>query len=331
MKKKAVIVTGVTGQDGSYLSELLLHRGYDVFGIIRRSSVDNLSRIAHIADQMNLLEGDITDAGFINQAVDKIRPIFIFNLAAQSHVKTSFSCPEYTFNVNTVGVLNILEAVRNIWPTTKVYQASTSEMFGNSPAPQSMESRFDPRSPYGVAKLAAHELVKVYRDSYGIYASSGILFNHESPRRGEKFVTRKITKAFAEIIRGERDGFALGNIKAKRDWGFAPEYVGFMVQHMENKAPSDFILGTGETHSVEDFLDEISKYSGIDWRKRVTFSHDLERPSEVHELRAVPTYQVKTKFADLVKVMLDFDTNAGKSSFGYSYFMDNYGKIFSWV
>ena len=322
------LITGINGQDGSYLAEWLLHKGYEVHGIVRRASTNNLERIRHILDKITLHEGDITDSLFVNNVMDEVSPSDIYNLAAQSHVHTSFYNPDYTFRVNTLGLLNILESVRQVdyLSNARIYQASTSEMFGNSPAPQGIDTPFDPQSPYAISKLSAHELIKHYREAYGIYAVSGILFNHESPRRGENFVTRKITKYFS----GDKSRkLQLGNINAIRDWGFSPDYVLCMWMSLQQKEPEDFVLGTGVTISVSDFLDVVGNYIDIKWTDYVIYDQDdYVRISDVNELCAISSYKVQTDVFDLVKIMLDYDAN--KNGQGYEYYMENYGDIFAW-
>lgn len=330
--KKIALITGITGQDGSYLAEWLLYNDYDVHGIVRRTSTDNLSRIKHLLNKITLHEGDITDYGFINHLLNKVQPEEIYNLAAQSHVQTSFEIPSYTFQVNLLGLSNILETVRNssIIQNTGIYQASTSEMFGNARHPQDLNTTFDPRSPYAVSKLAAHEMIKLYRESYGIHAVSGILFNHESPRRGEKFVTRKITKYFANI-KSQRIKLQLGNIQALRDWGFAPDYVQIMHEALNYFEPRDFVLGTGQVLSVRDFGSIAANYVGVEFEDFVEYDNpDYLRPSEVHCLRANSDYKVKTQVKDLIHIMVDYDRGIYGRGDGYEYYMDNYGKVYSW-
>ena len=336
--KPRALITGINGQDGSYLAEWLLHKGYEVHGIIRRASTNNLERIRHILDKITLHEGEITDSIFVSYVIYTVSPLEIYNLAAQSHVHTSFSVPDYTFRVNTLGLLNILEAVRQMdyLPNARIYQASTSEMFGNAPAPQGIETPFDVQSPYAISKLASHELIKHYRNTYDMYTVSGILFNHESPRRGENFVTRKITKYFGNVGANkyshvtEHGRLKLGNIQAKRDWGFAPDYVQVMWQSLQDNEPKDFVLGTGVSISVKDFLGEVGEYLNLDWTKYVDFDEiDYVRPSDVNELCAKSSYKVRTYVVDLVPIMLDYENNNYNGQ-GYEYYMENYGDIFAW-
>ena len=325
MKKKALI-TGATGQDGSYLIELLLDKGYEVHGVIRRSSTLNTSRIDHLyqdpeVNGVNLFfhYGDLADAGSIRKIVYKIQPDEIYNLAAQSDVEISFKIPEYTLDVTGVGTLRLLEAVREFEAQTgkksKFYQASSSEMFGNSPAPQSESTPFNPQSPYGAAKVLAHDVVKNYRKAYGIFAVSGILFNHESPRRGENFVTRKITRGVARIKAGLDKKLYLGNLDAKRDWGYAPEYMEAAWMMLQEAQPDDYVIGTGESRSVKEFLEAAFKHAGMNSQDYVEVNDPRYlRPSEVHYLQADPKkakeklgWEAKTKWDDLVKIMVEHD------------------------
>jgi len=332
--KPRALITGINGQDGSYLAEWLLHKGYEVHGIVRRASTNNLERIRHILDKITLHEGEITDSIFVSYVIYTVSPLEIYNLAAQSHVHTSFSVPDYTFRVNTLGLLNILEAVRQMdyLPNARIYQASTSEMFGNAPAPQGIETPFDVQSPYAISKLASHELIKHYRNTYDMYTVSGILFNHESPRRGENFVTRKITKYFGKSIndRLKLGRLKLGNIQSERDWGFAPDYVQIMWKSLQDNESKDFVLGTEISISVKDFLGVVGKYMWSDWTTYVDIDDgEFVRPSDVHKLQAKSSYTVKTDVYDLVKIMLDYETDTCDGD-GYDYYMENYGDIFAW-
>ncbi|MAF42785.1 MAG: GDP-mannose 4,6-dehydratase [Parcubacteria group bacterium] len=324
MTKKALI-TGITGQDGSYLAEFLLSKGYEVHGIIRRASTFNTLRIDHIIKKNHdfkgrffLHYGDMIDATSIITLVQKIQPDEIYNLAAQSHVKVSFETPEYTSNADALGTLRILEAIRLLGLTNKVkfYQASTSELFGKvQEVPQTEKTPFYPRSPYAVAKLYAFWIAKNYREAYNIFACNGILFNHESPRRGETFVTRKITRGIARIKAGLDKKLYLGNIEAKRDWGFAPQYVETMWQMLQESKPNDYVIATGEQHSVKEFLEEAFLYSGLgDWKPYVEISSRYFRPTEADSLvgdsnkaQEGLNWQPKIKFKDLVKIMIDAD------------------------
>jgi GDPmannose 4,6-dehydratase len=268
---KTALITGITGQDGSYLAELLLEKGYEVHGIIRRSSSINTRRLDHIYHQIKLHYGDLTDALSLTSIIQKIKPDEIYNLGAQSHVKVSFEIPEYTAQVDAVGTLRVLEAVRllGLEKTTRIYQASTSELFGLvQETPQKETTPFYPRSPYGVAKIYGYWATKNYREAYGIYACTGILFNHESPRRGETFVTRKITRAFRSIMHDEQDILYLGNLNAKRDWGHAKDFVEAMWLMLQQDTPDDYVIATGEQYSVRQFVEKVAEYHGINlgWR-----------------------------------------------------------------
>lgn len=322
-KKKKAFITGITGQDGSYLAELLLSKGYEVYGVVRRSSVYNRDRIEHLfkdaqhkKTKFELAHGDLTDASNISRLIGDIEPDEIYNLGAQSHVRTSFDAPEYTSNVVALGTLRILEIIRDLKFKPKFYQASSSEMFGQiKEAPQNEKTPFYPRSPYGIAKVFGYGVTVNYRESYGIHASNGILFNHESPRRGENFVTRKITTGVAEILAGKRDKIYLGNLDAKRDWGYAPEYVEAMWRIMQQDTPDDYVIATGETHSIREFLDEAFSLAGItDWKKYVGIDPIYYRPAEVDLLIGDPSkaktklgWEPKVKFKELVRIMLEAD------------------------
>ncbi len=318
---KKALITGITGQDGSYLAELLLSKGYEVHGIIRRSSTFNTNRIDHIyqdphieSAKMFLHYGDLMDSGSLNQIIREIMPDEIYNLAAQSHVKVSFNLPEYTGMVTGIGTASILEAIRTINPDMKFYQASTSEMFGSSPPPQDENTYFHPRSPYAAAKLYSHWVTINYRESYNLFTVCGILFNHESPRRGERFVTRKITRAIANILAKKQKKLYLGNLKAKRDWGFAPEYVEAMWKMLQQEKPEDFVIGTGKNHSIQEFIEQAFSYAGLNWNDYVEIDEKYFRPAEVDDLRAntekaikVLKWESKIDFESLVKIMVDYD------------------------
>ncbi len=335
--KKTALITGITGQDGSFLSEFLLSKGYDVHGTIRRSSVDFRERIAHLEGNPNfhLHYADLGDSMSIMQVVNKVRPNEIYNLAAQSHVQVSFDSPEFTADVDAVGVLRILEAVRqcNLTDTCRIYQASTSELYGKvEQVPQNELTPFHPYSPYAVAKLYAHWIVREYREAYGMFCCSGILFNHESERRGETFVTRKITLAAARIAQGKQEKLYLGNLSSLRDWGYAKDYVECMWLMLQNSKPQDFVIATGKQHSVREFCSLAFKYVGIDLRFEgegeeekgidcktgkvlVEVSPDFYRPTDVVNLWGDPTKAEKqlgwnpskTSFEQLVKIMVDSD------------------------
>ena len=326
---KKALIFGITGQDGSYLAEVLLEKGYEVHGVIRRASTFNTTRIDHLyrdphvnGVSMHLHYGDLSDANTIRKLIYKIQPDEIYNLGAQSHVRVSFDIPEYTGNITGLGTLRILEAIKDYeehsGKKVKFYQASSSEMFGSAPPPQNEKTPFEPRSPYGVAKVYSYYTTKNYRDAYGIFAANGILFNHESPRRGETFVTRKITRGIARIKAGLDKKIYLGNLDAKRDWGYAPEYVEAMWLMLQQPEADDFVIGTGESHSVRDFLDEAFKCAGIDdWKGFVEIDPRYYRPTEVEHLVADNTkakeklgWQPKVKFPELVKMMVDADLAA---------------------
>jgi GDPmannose 4,6-dehydratase len=316
---KTALITGVSGQDGSYLAELLLNKGYKVIGLVRRSAMEDkkLYNIEHLLDNPNLIleNGDLTDSASLWRLVQQYKPDEFYNLAAQSHVGVSFTSPESTFEINATGVLNCLEAIRNISPKTRFYQASTSEMFGdNMNAPQSEETILSPVSPYACGKVAAHNLVINYRKAYGLFACSGILFNHESPRRGEQFVTRKVTKAAARIKLGLQNELRLGNLDAKRDWGFAKEYVEAMWLMLQQNEPDDFVIGTGQTQTIKDLVDAVSEAAGFDVMKYVVIDDKFKRPSEVPLLLSDPKkaekklgWKAKTSFQELVKMMYEAD------------------------
>jgi len=288
---KKALITGITGQDGSYLAELLLSKGYEVHGLVRRSSSFNTSRIDHLLHDPHLIEtklflhyGDLSDSSRLITLVDSIQPDEIYNLAAQSHVRVSFDEPEHTGDTTGLGTIRLLEAVRMIGLQTRFYQASSSEMFGASPPPQNEDTPFYPRSPYGAAKVYSYWVTKNYRESYDMFATNGILFNHESPRRGETFVTRKITRAVARIAAGTQATLYLGNLDAVRDWGYAPEYVEAMWRMLQLDSPEDYVVATGTKYSVRDFLDFSFAAVGLDWEKYVKFDSGLLRPTEVDAL-----------------------------------------------
>jgi len=323
MSKRALI-TGITGQDGSYLAELLLSHGYEVHGIIRRASTFNTSRIDHMYQDPNnpeaklfLHHGDLSSTEWVLNLVYSLAPEELYHLGAQSHVRVSFDMPEYTGDVTGLGTMRILEAVRRSGCKTKFYQASSSEMFGSAAPPQSETTAFQPRSPYAAAKVYAHWMTRIYREGYGMYAANGILFNHESPRRGETFVTRKITRAVAAIRGGRQEALYLGNLEAQRDWGYAPEYVEGIWRMLQQESADDYVLGTGEAHSVREFVEEAFQYAGLDWRKHVKMSERYLRPLEVDVLIADPkkartklAWEPRVGFRDLVAIMVDADLEA---------------------
>ena len=324
---KKALVTGITGQDGSYLAELLLAKGYEVHGIIRRASTFNTERIDHLYQdphingvRLFLHYGDVSDATNLIKLLYRIQPQEIYHLAAQSHVRVSFDIPEYTGDVTGLGTIRILEAIRETGLTTKFYQASSSEMYGKvQEVPQSETTPFYPRSPYGAAKVYAYWLTVNYRESYGIFACNGILFNHESPRRGETFVTRKVTRAVARIKTGLEDKLYLGNLESKRDWGYAKEYVEAMWLMLQQEAPEDYVIATGETHSIRELLEEAFSYAGLDWRQHLEIDQRYYRPAEVDLLIGDPSkaksklgWEAKIKFKNLVRLMIDADMEAAK-------------------
>lgn len=321
---KKALITGVTGQDGSYLAELLLDKGYEVHGVIRRSSSFNTGRIQHIFEdihkpevKLHLHYGDMTDELGLERLLDRTRPDEIYNLAAQSHVRVSFDQPIYTVDVVAMGTMRLLEAIRNVEleKATRFYQASSSEIFGKVlSTPQSETTPFNPMSPYACGKVFCHHIINNYREAYGIHASNGILFNHESPRRGETFVTRKITRGLARILAGLDDKLYLGNLDASRDWGYAGDYVEAMWLMMQQDEPDDYVIATGESHSVKDFLVESFRAVGLDWQDYVEIDPRYFRPSEVDALIGDATkaceklgWTSKTRFRDLVHMMLKAD------------------------
>ena len=325
------LITGITGQDGSYLAELLLSKGYEVHGVIRRASSFNTGRIDHLYQdphingvKLFLHYGDIADSTNLIKLLYRIQPEEIYHLAAQSHVRVSFDIPEYTGDVTGLSTVRILEAVRETGLKARFYQASSSEMFGKvREIPQRESTPFYPRSPYAVAKVYAYWVTVNYRESYGIFACNGILFNHESPRRGETFVTRKVTQAAAHIKAGLQDKLYLGNLDAKRDWGYAKEYVEAMWLMLQQREPDDYVIATGETHSVREFVDEAFSYAGLDWRDHVLTDPKYFRPSEVDLLigdatkaRARLGWEPKTNFTQLVRLMVDADMRAIKQPLG---------------
>jgi len=312
---KKALVTGITGQDGSYLAELLLEKGYEVHGIMRRNSTFTTGRIEHIFDQVTLHYGDLADSSSLHHIVSSVQPDEVYNLAAQSHVKVSFDVPEYTADVTGTGTLRLMEAIRTCAPKAKFYQASSSEMFGKVlEVPQTEKTPFYPRSPYGAAKVYSYWITKNYRESYDMFACNGILFNHESPRRGETFVTRKITRAVAAIKSGKQDKLILGNLDAKRDWGFAGDYVEAMWLMLQAEKPDDYVVATNETHSVKEFCQIAFGHVGLDWEKYVEVSEKYFRPAEVDLLIGDPAHakkqlkwEPKVSFEELVKMMVDED------------------------
>lgn len=316
---RRALITGITGQDGSYLAELLLAKGYTVYGLVRRLSVPNTANIGHLLDRVTLIDGDLTDSSSLDRAVRESQPDEIYNLGAQSFVGTSFKQPILTGNVSGLSVLALLESARTHAPGARFYQASTSELYGQvHETPQSETTPFHPRSPYGVAKIMGYWATVNYRESYGMHASNGILFNHESPRRGAEFVTRKITLAVARIAAGSKEKLVLGNLEAQRDWGYAPEYVEGMWRMLQQKQPDDYVLATGETTSVREFVRLAFRAAGIDdWERHVATDARHERPAEVHLLRGDPRkaraklgWEAKTRVPDLARIMVEADRQA---------------------
>lgn len=318
---KVALITGITGQDGSYLAELLLEKGYTVHGLIRRASTFNTHRIDHLytdphdpSSRLFLHYGDLSDGSRLVTLIEQIQPDEVYHLAAQSHVRVSFDEPEYTGDVTGIGTTRLLEAIRMIGLECRYYQASTSEMFGATPPPQSETTPFYPRSPYGAAKVYSYWMTRNYREAYGLFAVNGILFNHESPRRGETFVTRKITRAVAEIAAGRQSELYLGNLDAVRDWGYAPEYVLGMWMMLQAESPNDYVLATGEAYRVKDFVEAAFDHVGLDWEKFVRFDERYLRPTEVDALigdpkkaREVLGWEAMTHTPKLARIMVDAD------------------------
>ena len=321
---KRALITGITGQDGSYLAEVLLGKGYEVHGLIRRSSTFSTSRIDHIyvdphepGARLFLHYGDLADSSQLTNWVYSVRPDEIYHLGAQSHVRVSFDTPEYTGDIVALGTTRILEAIRRSGVSARFYQAASSEMYGASPPPQNEDTPFQPRSPYAAAKVHAYWMARNYREGYGLFAANGILFNHESPRRGETFVTRKTTRAVAQIAAGRQQYLYLGNLDAERDWGYAPEYVGVMWLMLQQDEPDDYVIGTGEVHSVKEFVAEAFSYAGLDWQDHVKLDPRYLRPLEPERLVADAAkakrrlgWQPRVTFRELVRIMVDADMEA---------------------
>lgn len=324
MTRHVALITGITGQDGSYLADFLLHKGYEVHGLKRRSSTFNTQRIEGLDKHprekdanLFLHYADLADPVSLTNVLHEVRPTEVYNLGAQSHVKVSFEVPLYTGDVTGLSTVRLLEAIRSIGLNCRFYQASSSEMFGSTPPPQSEVTPFYPRSPYGCAKVYSYWTVINYREAYGIHASNGILFNHESPRRGETFVTRKITRAVARIQLGLQDKLYLGNLDARRDWGYAPEYVDAMWRMLQQSEPGDYVIATGEAHSVREFVEMAFGHVGLDWERFVEIDPAYYRPTEVDELvgdasraRQILAWEPSTDFASLVRIMVDADIKA---------------------
>ena len=339
---KKALITGITGQDGSYLAELLLSKDYEVHGVIRRASTFNTERIDHLYQdphingvRLFLYYGDLADSTNLIKLLYRIQPDEIYHLAAQSHVRVSFDIPEYTGDVTGLGTIRILEAIRETGLKAKFYQASSSEMYGKAQeVPQRETTPFYPRSPYGAAKLYSYWLTVNYRESYGMFACNGILFNHESPRRGETFVTRKVTRTAARIKAGLEEKVYLGNLDAKRDWGYAKEYVEAMWLMLQQEEPDDYVIATGETHSVRELLEETFSYAGLDWRKHLAIDERYYRPAEVDLLIGDPGkakrklgWEAKTKFKDLVRLMVDADMETARKEVHMNGYHDSSLKV----
>ncbi len=324
---KRALITGITGQDGSYLAEFLLAKGYQVFGVVRRSSSFNTGRIDPIYQdphesnvRLHLLYGDLNDASSLNRLIRTVQPDEIYNLGAQSHVRVSFDVPEYTAEITALGAVRLLEAIREIGIVPRFYQASSSELYGSAPPPQSERTPFHPRSPYGAAKAYAYYITQNYREAYGMFACNGILFNHESPRRGETFVSRKITRAATRIKLGLQDKLYLGNLEARRDWGYAGDYVEAMWLMLQQKHPDDFVIATGETHTVREFLDAAFGQLDLNWQHHVEIDPRYFRPAEVDVLcgdmskaKAALGWEPKVRFPELVQRMVDADLELARS------------------
>jgi len=322
---RRALITGITGQDGSYLAELLLAKGYDVHGLLRRSSTFSTDRIEHLyhdphegGPQLTLHHGDVLDTSSLVRVLAKVQPHEVYNLAAQSHVAVSFEMPEFTTDTVAIGNLRILEAIREAGIGCRFYQAGSSEMFGKvAETPQSERTPFHPRSPYAVAKVFAHHMTVHYREAYGLFCANGILFNHESPRRGETFVTRKVTRAVARIVAGKQEKLFLGTMQARRDWGFAPEYVEAMWRILQHDEPDDFVIATGETHSVAEWVEAAFRSVGAEWREFVEHDPRYDRPAEVDLLLGDPSkarkvlgWEPKVRFDDLVRILVAADLRA---------------------
>ena len=321
---KRALITGATGQDGSYLAELLLSRGYEVHGMIRRASSFNTGRIDHLYEdphqsdaRLALHYGDLSNSEQLTNLVYNTQPDEIYHLGAQSHVRVSFDMPEYTGDVGALGTIRVLEAIRRSGIKTRFYNASSSEMFGDASAPQNEETPFRPRSPYAAAKVYAHWMVSTYRSGYGLFGCNGILFNHESPRRGETFVTRKITRAIANILAHRQEKLFLGNLDSRRDWGYAPEFVEAIWLLLQQEEPDDYVVGTGEDHTVREFVEEAFAYAGLDWQEYVEIDPRYFRPNEVDHLRADASkakrllgWEPRVTFKELVTIMVDADVAA---------------------
>lgn len=315
MKRKTALITGVCGQDGSILADLLLEKDYEVVGIMRRNATRDLGNAKHLEGLIDIVEGDITDMSSMLRIIQDVRPHEIFSMAAMSHVHTSFEQPLATLDIDTKGLVNILEVVRIIRPQTRIFHASSSEMYGSSPAPQNTETVYMPQSPYAIAKVASHHFIRLYRESYNMYCCAGITFNHEEPgRRGPNFVTRKISMGVAQALKNPDFKLRLGNLDAKRDWGLANEYCEGFIMALQQPKPNDYIFATGETHSVREFCEVAFDHVGLDWKDHVEIDRFFMRPAEVNELcgdysktTELIGWEPKVKFEELVKKMVDFD------------------------
>lgn len=318
---KRALITGITGQDGSYLAEMLLEKDYKVFGLVRRSSIDRFDRILHIKDRLTLIQGDLTDQTSLDEAIKEVRPDEVYNLASQSDVPTSWNQPVLTADVTGVGVTRILEAIRTHKPDARFYQASSSEMFGKAAeVPQKENTPFYPRSPYAVAKVYGHDITVNYRESYGLFACSGICFNHESPRRGLGFVPRKVSFGVSQIKKGLTNELRMGNLESKRDWGYAPEYVEAMWMMLQRPDPDDYVFGTGHTHPVRELLEVAFNCVGLNWKDYVVVDDAFIRPAEVDQLVADSSkareelgWVPKTDFSTIVELMVKADMEEGSS------------------
>ncbi|QQR81018.1 MAG: GDP-mannose 4,6-dehydratase [Deltaproteobacteria bacterium] len=318
---KKALITGITGQDGSYLAESLLSKGYEVHGLIRRSSTFNTDRIEHLYQDPHMNDarlfmhyGDLADGSSLTDLIYNLQPEEVYHLGAQTHVRVSFDMPEYTADITGIGTIRLLEAIRKSGIKTKFYQASSSEMFGNAPWPQNENAPFQPRSPYAIAKLASYWTIINHRESYRLFACNGILFNHESPRRGETFVSRKITRAVARILSGKQNVLYLGNLEARRDWGYAPEYVECQWLMLQQENPDDYVIGTGESHTVKEFVEEAFSYANLDWKEFVKIDPRYFRPAEADCLQADISkakrqlqWTPKTSFRELIHLMVEAD------------------------
>lgn len=314
MKKKTALITGVCGQDGSYIADLLLEKEYNVVGIMRRNATCNLGNAEHLENKIDIIEGDITDMSSMLRIIQQIKPHELYNTAAMSHVHTSFEQPLLTLNVDTSGVVNILESIKNLGHTTRVFHCSTSEMFGSSSPPQNMDTIFQPQSPYAIAKVASHYFIQLYRKSYNMFCCSGVVFNHESERRGPNFVTRKITMGVAKCLKNPNYKLKLGNLYAKRDWGYAPDYVEGFWSALQQEKPDDYVFATNEMHTVQEFCEKAFNYVGLDWEDYVEVDRFYMRPAEVKELcgdyskaKEILDWEPKVRFDELVKIMVEHD------------------------